>query len=75
MTGLMTHFADDCLRVLIPSGAVLALVNADQLRVWSQVGLVLVNIGYVLWRWRRDARCRCQLPHCPRPKRPWRIIP
>jgi hypothetical protein len=53
---------------------VLATVNSGQVKLHAELLLVVLNIGYVLWRWRRDARCNCRREGCPRPKRRWRLL-
>ena len=68
------------LSVWVPTGAVLALINAVSLKGWLSVFLLIVNLSYSIWRWRRDFFVVCEgcrmgnVPsNCPLPmgRRPW----
>ncbi len=45
----------DSLKVLVPSGAVLGVVSVAGLTSILSLALVILNIGYLVWRWRKDA--------------------
>lgn len=70
----------DTLRVWLPNGAVLAVVNAADIKLWLELTLIIVSLIYTLWRWRRDSFVACEgcragkIPaDCPLPikRRPW----
>jgi hypothetical protein len=48
------------LSVWVPTGAVLALINAVSLKGWLTVLLLSINVCFSLWRWRRDSYVLCR---------------
>jgi hypothetical protein len=46
----------DTAKVAAPSAAVLAYIHSFTVNPSLQTALVLLNIGYVLWRWCRESR-------------------
>jgi hypothetical protein len=46
----------DTLRIAIPNGAALAIVNISVLKEWASLGLILLTAAYTIWRWRAEIR-------------------
>ena len=73
---LLDERGRDCLLVILPNGATLALVNVISLKNWAELFLILLSIAYTLWRWNRDTFMSCDgcrnghVPRiCPIPRR------
>lgn len=70
----------DTAKVLVPNGAVLALVHLVDVKTLGEVVLLGLSAGYTVWRWRRDSYVACEgcrnghvpnvCPLAPR-RRPW----
>ena len=72
--------AGACLSVVVPNTAVLGLINMMDLKIWLELGLLILTLAYTIWRWRRDSFVICdgcrngRIPDvCPLPPedRPW----